>query len=91
MGRGLDAISAMKSDARRRWRLLTSVGAFGRCCDARLAVVVETLRACLDLDLFDLELKAVVGGIVAALGADLLLDACVCGFGNVTLVESRFW
>jgi hypothetical protein len=66
------------------------VGAFEDCCDERLAFVVESLRACLALEWVGLDFEDVDGCIVADLSADLLLDACVCGFTNVTLVEARF-
>lgn len=83
-------MSAMKRDASRRWRLLTLVGAFEGCCDERLVFVVESLRACLALEWVGLDLEDVDGCIVVGLSADLLLDACVCGFAKVTLVEARF-
>jgi hypothetical protein len=81
-------MSAMKSDASRRWRLLTCAGAQEGCWEVRLVVIVELLRACLDFALSGLDEKAIVGGIVADRGADLLFEACVLScaavFANVT-------
>ena len=81
-------MSAMKSEASRRWRLLTCVGALEGCWEVRLVVVVELLRVCLDFALSGLDEEAIVGGIVVARGAEFLFVACLLScagiFANVT-------
>lgn len=83
-------MSAMKRDDRRRWRLLTLVGALGGCCDARAEVVADALRTCLDFAFFGLVFEAVAGCAAADVDCDLLLEACACCFAKVTPFEARF-
>ena len=78
----------MKSDASRRWRLLTCVGAQEGCWEVRLVVVVELLRVCLDFDLSDLDEEAIAGGIIVVRGTVFLFVDCLLScagvFANVT-------
>jgi hypothetical protein len=86
---GLDAKSDMNRDARRRWWLLTLGCGSDGCCGKRLEVVVGALWGVFDLDLADLGLGLVFGcGLEVA--ADLLLEACVCGFAKATAFDVRF-
>ncbi len=79
----LEAMSAMKSEASRRWRLLTFTGMLEGCCDVRLEALAE-LRACFDFGLSRPDIECVAGGTIAAVGAGLLLDVWVCGFAKIT-------
>ncbi|XPS69438.1 hypothetical protein M3J09_001709 [Ascochyta lentis] len=88
IGRGLDAMSAMKRDASRRCRLLTFGGGSDKCCDDRLGVVAEALRERPDVGL---GFGFVAVRVASSMDAELLLKACVCGFAKVTPFEGRFW